>query len=287
MAFGGVPILGLFLGVVAFVLQGCSNDPQVTENTSPAMVHYSQIMDRSWSITAESQPDVANAVDIAFSTVDSKEMTAGLYRLKNDNGTAATFERTYRHEVFMLVIDGEFVIETSAGQTLTANTGSAYYFPTGTRATFSTPDAGIGYFVTQRGTDRAVVENATAVDEAIAFKPVVQQFPNMVAEELPLLDNTSASLSFLKDFLISAVPGKELAGGLYRLNDGPHLFYKYEYEEFKYIVEGQFNLTDGTGQFVEAKAGDLMYFPKDSEIHFTSPSTALGFFVGQRLGGTA
>lgn len=32
-----------------------------------------------------------------------------------------------------------------------------------------------------------------------------------------------------------------------------------------------------------AKAGDLMYFPKDSSIVFDTPQTALGFFCGQRL----
>ena len=41
-------------------------------------------------------------------------------------------------------------------------------------------------------------------------------------------------------------------------------------------------MTDGTGQKVVAKAGDLMYFPKGSKIIFDTPDTALGYFCGQR-----
>ena len=41
-------------------------------------------------------------------------------------------------------------------------------------------------------------------------------------------------------------------------------------------------MTDGTGQKVVAKAGDLMYFPCGSKITFDTPDTALGYFCGQR-----
>ena len=78
-----------------------------------------------------------------------------------------------------------------------------------------------------------------------------------------------------------------MTGGLYKLLKGPALDYTYEYEEFKYIVSGEFHLTDGTGQKVVARAGDLMYFPIHTFVHFTSPSSALGFYVGQRAEGTA
>ena len=92
--------------------------------------------------------------------------------------------------------------------------------------------------------------------------------------------------SFLTDYLMSTIKGSEMTGGIYKLLKGPHLDYTYEYEEFKYIVEGVFHLTDGTGQKVSAKAGDLMYFPKGCPVRF-SADYALGFYVGQRTGGTA
>ena len=65
-------------------------------------------------------------------------------------------------------------------------------------------------------------------------------------------------------------------------SQGPSHNYVYDYEEFKYIVAGQLNLRDGTGQYVEAKAGDLMYFPNGTHVNFGTVEHGLGFFVGQR-----
>ena len=47
------------------------------------------------------------------------------------------------------------------------------------------------------------------------------------------------------------------------------------------------HLTDGTGQEAVARAGDLMHFPNGSKIVFNTPKTALGYYCGQRKGGTA
>merc|ERR1712176_1283664 len=84
------------------------------------------------------------------------------------------------------------------------------------------------------------------------------------------------SQTWLGDIAISSVPSKEMAAGLFRMDAGKPLEYYYDYEEMKYIVEGEFHLTDGTGQKVAAKAGDLMYFPAGSSIVFDTPKTALG-----------
>ena len=69
------------------------------------------------------------------------------------------------------------------------------------------------------------------------------------------------SQTWLEDLATSAVPGRELTSGLFRMNHGELLQYTYTYEEVKYIVDGEFHLTDGTGQKVVAVAGDIMYFP--------------------------
>merc|ERR1719174_1355254 len=106
-------------------------------------------------------------------------------------------------------------------------------------------------------------------------------------KELPDLPHAQGSKSYLKDLVFSEVPGKEMTGGLYRLNAGPALHYTYTYEEFKYILEGEFHLIDGTGQRVVARKGDLMHFPKGSEITFATPELGFGLYCGQRKGGTA
>jgi len=108
---------------------------------------------------------------------------------------------------------------------------------------------------------------------------------NGEAPNLPkLADNESEknSQTWLADLGSSTVAGKEMTCGLFRMNKGKALHYTYDYEELKFIVEGEFVLTDGTGQRVIAKAGDLVYFPQGSRIVFETPDTALGYFCGQR-----
>jgi len=54
----------------------------------------------------------------------------------------------------------------------------------------------------------------------------------------------------------------------------------------KIIVDGEFDIEDSTGQKVHAVKGDVLYFPKGSEIVFTTETFGLGFFVGQRVAQT-
>lgn len=51
----------------------------------------------------------------------------------------------------------------------------------------------------------------------------------------------------------------------------------------KIIVDGEFEISDETGQTAVGKKGDVFYFPKGSKITFSTPSWGVGFFVGQRM----
>jgi len=124
----------------------------------------------------------------------------------------------------------------------------------------------------------AMVHFPQIISRAASASP---QMPSMSANESERNSNT-----WLDDFANSAVPGKEMTAGLFRMNAGQPLTYIYTYEEVKLILDGEFLLTDGTGQKVVAKAGDLMHFPKGSRIIFDTLSTALGYFCGQRAAGT-
>ena len=50
----------------------------------------------------------------------------------------------------------------------------------------------------------------------------------------------------------------------------------------KIIVDGEFDISDETGQKVHAVKGDVFYFPKGSKITFTTETFGLGFYCGQR-----
>ena len=47
----------------------------------------------------------------------------------------------------------------------------------------------------------------------------------------------------------------------------------------KIILEGEFEISDETGQKVQARPGDVFFFPKGVTITFTTNSYGLGFFV--------
>ena len=55
----------------------------------------------------------------------------------------------------------------------------------------------------------------------------------------------------------------------------------------KIIVEGSATLSDEAGNKVEAKAGDVFYFPKGSVITFKTETGCKAFYCGQRKEGDA
>lgn len=100
----------------------------------------------------------------------------------------------------------------------------------------------------------------------------------------PLIANENA---FLGDVSVSTDATAPIAAGFYRLEKGTPLVYEYTYHEMKIIVDGEFQISDETGQTVTGKKGDVFYFPKGSKITFTTETFGLGFFVGQRAEGAA
>lgn len=96
----------------------------------------------------------------------------------------------------------------------------------------------------------------------------------------PLIANENA---FLGDVYTSTDADKPVSCGFYRLEKGTPLVYTYTYHEMKIIVEGEFDISDETGQSVHAVAGDVFYFPKGSVITFKTDSYGLAFYTGQRL----
>ncbi|OJJ55888.1 hypothetical protein ASPSYDRAFT_92097 [Aspergillus sydowii CBS 593.65] len=97
----------------------------------------------------------------------------------------------------------------------------------------------------------------------------------------PLIANDNAFLGDV-DSSDSYNPGKPISAGFYRLEKGTPLAYEYTYDEMKIILEGEYEISDETGQKVRALPGDVFHFPKGSKITFSTPSYGLAFFTGQR-----
>ncbi|KAL6722088.1 hypothetical protein ACLMJK_001193 [Lecanora helva] len=100
---------------------------------------------------------------------------------------------------------------------------------------------------------------------------------------LPLIGNENA---YLGDIFTSengpSKPTAPISSGFYRLDPGTPLVYTYTYDEMKIIVDGDFEISDESGQSVKATKGDVFFFPKGSVITFKTEKGGLGFFCGQR-----
>lgn len=77
-------------------------------------------------------------------------------------------------------------------------------------------------------------------------------------------------------------PQTPMSAGFYRLEPGPPLVYEYTYDEMKIIVDGDYEISDETGQKVQASKGDVFFFPKGSKITFTTEKGGLAWYCGQR-----
>lgn len=77
--------------------------------------------------------------------------------------------------------------------------------------------------------------------------------------------------------------GSTMCSGFFELKAGEPLTYEYTYDEMKYVVTGQFKLTDlSTGEQTVADQGDILFFPKGTNVKFETDDYALGFFTGDR-----
>lgn len=77
--------------------------------------------------------------------------------------------------------------------------------------------------------------------------------------------------------------GSRMCSGFFELKAGEALEYVYTYDEMKFVVKGQFKLTDmKTGDQIIADAGEILFFPKGTPVKFETDDYALGFFTGDR-----
>ena len=100
----------------------------------------------------------------------------------------------------------------------------------------------------------------TNIPETSAMSPV--KFTHYAGAQTefkpPLIANENA---FLGDIATSAPndPTAPITAGFYRLEKGTPLVYDYTYHEMKIIVDGEFDISDESGQKVHAVKGDVFY----------------------------
>lgn len=221
--------------------------------------------------------------DFIFSRVPDKEMTSGLFRMY----AGPPLQYQYTYEEMKFIVEGSYVLTDGTGQKVTVTRGDLVHFPKGCDVTFETPHYGLGCFCGQRREgEEDTGEDVSGLASTAKFT-VYKQITGRMLTKMTGNDSERESETFLDDIAYSEVEGKSMVSGLFRMMAGKALQYTYDYEEIKYIVEGSFVLTDGTGQRVQVHAGDIVHFPEGCDVTFETPYYALGCFCGQRKWGEA
>ena len=91
--------------------------------------------------------------------------------------------------------------------------------------------------------------------------------------------------AYLQDIVTSDDNEKPITCGLFRMEQGQPLEYTYSYNELKIMLEGEMELTDESGKTVKFTPGDVVSFSDGEKIIFSSKSSGLAFFCGQRAEG--
>lgn len=82
---------------------------------------------------------------------------------------------------------------------------------------------------------------------------------------------------YLKD-VTSLEEAPRMGAGIMEL-DHTSFEWTLTYDEFDYVIDGELEI-EIDGRLVKGNKGDIIYIPKDSHIHFQTPSTArFAYFV--------
>ena len=90
--------------------------------------------------------------------------------------------------------------------------------------------------------------------------------------------------AYLEDVVSSNDEDAPITCGLFRMDAGNPLDYTYSYDECKIMLEGEMKVTE-KGISKTVKPGDVLYFDKGTSVTFSSNSSGLAFYVGQRKKG--
>lgn len=109
----------------------------------------------------------------------------------------------------------------------------------------------------------------------------VEKIEGVTTAEIPALAAPNENAQGV-DVATANSGGNPLTLGMFRMSKGEALPYRYEFDEFKVVLEGEITVADDQGNSTDFRAGDVMQFGKDTNVTFSTKSTALMVYVAQR-----
>ncbi|MEG2455073.1 MAG: cupin domain-containing protein [Oscillospiraceae bacterium] len=83
----------------------------------------------------------------------------------------------------------------------------------------------------------------------------------------------------LMDF-VTLEEAPRMGGGIMELLDGADFEWTLTYDEFDYVIDGTLEIVLDSGTVLKGGPGDILYIPKNSHIHFRTPTAArYAYFV--------
>ena len=120
---------------------------------------------------------------------------------------------------------------------------------------------------------------ATSADEG--KKELMEFYQNGQDTELPSMEIDGVH-AYIKDMIFTNDPDSPVVCGLFRMEKGTPLVYTYTYDDVKIILEGEMTVSEEGGATVDAKPGDIFLYREGAKVTFSSKSSGLGFYCGQR-----
>ena len=74
---------------------------------------------------------------------------------------------------------------------------------------------------------------------------------------------------------------KPMKCGFYHFRSGNSIDFDYQYDEFKYIVEGEMSLDVRGDRIYQVKKGDCLLIDKGTFIGYSTPSECVMYYVSQ------
>lgn len=119
--------------------------------------------------------------------------------------------------------------------------------------------------------------NSSAEDQ----KQLMEFYQDGQSTELPSMEIDGVH-AYIKDMIFTNDPDSPMVCGMFRMEKGAPLEYTYTYDDIKIILEGEMTVSEEGGKTVEAKPGDIFLYREGAKVTFTSNTSGLGFYCGQR-----
>lgn len=220
--------------------------------------------------------------------------------------TSSTFLLDHR---FQFIVEGAIHITDGTGQKFHGRAGDYFFLPYGSNVTLYTPEKAITYVsiadqmppilpeqvpTLQPDAYRTWVKESASTTQIKHFTQIKQMQEKVFGDVDHLYFSAIGcwkwnakqlrANAWVKHNHSLRSPNWNFCSGVFHLLAGPPSFTSYTYknhEELDFIIDGEFHVTDGDGEKLVLKRGDLVHNPRHKDVLYQTPRS--GAFLSTSL----